>query len=354
MVLVVIGLIGAPTVAQNRLDDGGPSDERSATGSIRVRTSDPAGSAADVDFKVQTLDAQEVEAELNKALAQKSDSIIVSSDDDVVLERAVEASKAGPPGRTFLLPFGKAIRKTAQIAGGANELLRKSGHYLVDTAKHDKIGFALATFTLSNEIVRWVHVTTASNFVISSNIVYTILWSAIFLNKDTWSRTTRPIQRTYRRLLGLSEVIPDAPNAQDTALKFLSGLSLSLALNGGRAALVGIDQLAQHTFSLVNLSMPFVMGAVMTAAGFSWSELMGSIDEGDHPRAKTIMRYVMNSRSCLVGYFAASAMLMNPESYGLMPWLAVTLSGATGLVLYSNVKKLVPFLDTIGRRPRTC
>ena len=133
------------------------------------------------------------------------------------------------------------------------------------------------------------------------------------------------------------------------AIKFLSGLTLSMMLNGGRATLIGIDQFSQHVFQPLGLTMPFIMGAVMTAVGFSWSELMGSVDETRFPRAKKILRLVLNSRSCLISYFAASAMLMNPEHYGFTPWIAVTLSGITGLLLYKNAKRLVPFLEGRGR-----
>ncbi|RYZ82575.1 MAG: hypothetical protein EOP06_21455 [Proteobacteria bacterium] len=191
---------------------------------------------------------------------------------------------------------------------------------------------------------------TASNFVITSNIIYSVLWSSLFLDKDTWSKVTKPIQKTYRRLFGLSEIVPNQRTASDIGIKFLSGLTLSLVLNAGRVTIVGIDQLARASFAPLALTMPFVMGAVMTAAGFSWSELIGSIDEGQYPKAKKRLRFVMNSRSCLISYFAASAMLMNPESYGLSPWIAVTLSGATGLFLYSNAARFVPLLERVGLR----
>ena len=321
-----------------------------ATGSMRVTSVDPDGTSVDVKFETKVINSESVTTELATALATGAGSVIVSSDDYQVLAQARENSKTKAPGHVFLIPFGQAIRKSADVVGGANQLIRNSGQYLVNAAKKDKLGFAIATFTLSNEVIRWVHVTTASNFVVTSNIIYAILWASIFVDKDTWSRATKPIQRLYRRLFGLSEVIPDHPSAQDTSLKFLAGLTLSLTLNAGRATLVGIDQLAQHTFSLLNLSMPFVIGAVMTAAGFSWSELMGSIDEAKYPRTKKGARFVMNSKSCLVSYFAASAMLMNPADYGVMPWIAVAVSGITGLVLYSNVKKVLPQLERLGRR----
>lgn len=334
------------------------SDSENATGSMQVTSQvtslDPNAASVDVQFETKMLDSEKVTAELAEALTTSADSVIISSDDDQVLAQASDDSKAKSPGRVFLIPFGKAIRKSADVAGGANQLLRNSGQYIINAAKKDKIGFAIATFTLSNEVIRWVHVTSASNFVITSNIIYAVLWASIFVDKDTWSKTTRPIQRMYRRLLGLSEVIPDQPTAHDTALKFLSGLTLSLTLNAGRAALIGIDQLSQHTFSLLNLTMPFVMGAVMTAAGFSWSELMGSIDESRFPRTKKITRFVMNSKSCLISYFAASAMLMNPADYGITPWIAVAVSGVTGLVLYSNVKKVLPLLERAAPPALTC
>jgi hypothetical protein len=327
-----------------------PVDE-SATGSLQVTDRSDA-SSLNVRFEVREIDADSVSTELSEALRNgefagtpegDSSETIVSTDQDAVLLQAAKS-------KTTLIPFGRAIRRTADLAGGINSLLRSSGLYLVNAFKKDKIGFGIATFTLGNEIVRWIHVTSASDFVITSNIVYSILWSAIFVDKDTWSKTTKPIQQTLRKVFGLSQVIPDSPTASDMAMKFLSGLSLSMILNSGRAVLVGIDQLAHRVFDPLTLSMPFIMGAVMTAVGFSWSELIGSIDEARFPRAKKIMRLVMNSRSCIISYFAASAMLMNPEHYGLMPWIAVTLSGVTGLALYANAKRVLPVLEGLWKR----
>lgn len=311
----------------------------SAQGELKALSAEQ--SAINVQFEVKEVEPEQAEEELASQLANaNAETVIVSSDEIPVLEQTA-TSKPG----ALLIPYGKAIRRAAELPGGINQLLRKSGAYIGQAFKKDKIGFGLATFNVSNEVVRWIHVSTASDFVITSNIIYSIVWAGLFVDKDTWSKTTKPIQKTYRKLFGLGDAIPSHPTAQDTAIKFLSGLTLSMILNTGRAAIVGIDQLAHQVFDPLNLSMPFVMGAVMTAVGFSWSELIGSIDENQFPRTKKIMRFVMNSRSCLISYFAASAMLMNPEHYGIMPWIVVSISGTTGLALYSTAKKWLPWVE---------
>lgn len=327
------------------------TDSTRATGTFKPTPTNPGSLTPSVEFTVEQLEPEQVSAALSRALHDPSSELtVVSSDQVEILEQVAKETESQPKGKTFLLPFGKAVKKSAQIAGGVNEALRFSGHYLVNAFKRDKIGFSIATFTLGNEIVRWLHVTTASDFVITSNIVYSILWTSIFIDKDTWSKATKPIQKTWRRLFKMSEDIPETRSASDTGIKFLSGLTLSMTLNGGRAALIVIDQLARHTFEPLSIAMPFVMGAVMTAAGFSWSELIGSIDEGEHNTAKKRLRFIMNSRSVIVSYFAASAMLMNPASYGATPWITVAISGATGLFLYWNAAKFVPILNKIGQR----
>lgn len=326
-----------------------PGDRSSVSdrteGSLHVESSEVGGLPVQVQLETRFVSPGESAKVLAEGLSTTAETIVVSSDDEPTLLEAAKVSETGSRGRVFLLPFGKLVKKTAQAAGGVNEAIKFSGQYFVNTFKKDWIGVTIATFTLGNEVIRWVHVSSVSNFVVASNIVYASLWAAIFLDKDTWSKTTKPIQRTFRKLFGLSQVIPDRPSLQDTALKFAAGLTLSLALNSGRVAIVGIDQFTQSIFDPMKLAMPLVMGAVMTSVGFSWSEMIGAIDEKVTPRAKKITRVIINARSCLISYVAASAMLMNPADYGYKPWLYVTISGITGLVLYSKVKQLTSLLE---------
>ncbi|RYZ64676.1 MAG: hypothetical protein EOP05_21695, partial [Proteobacteria bacterium] len=145
----------------------------SAGGSLHLTSASgltPRPSAIQVDFQVEEIEADQSAEVLDAKLAgvlspNNSELVIVSSDEDAVLSQVVAASTQQPRGRLFLIPFGKAIKSTSHAVGGLNEALRFSGSYFVNAFKRDKIGVSIATFTLGNEIIRWMHVSTASNFV---------------------------------------------------------------------------------------------------------------------------------------------------------------------------------------------
>ena len=311
-----------------------------------------------IETTIETLNREEVSAELTKELsAEPAQSLtVVSTDVDAVIEQAARS-------KTVLLPFGRAIRKSADVAGGINAYIRNYPAYAAKAIKDDRIGFGITVFSLGNETVRWLHVADASTFQMSANLIYSLLWTAAFLDQDTWSNATRPIQLKWRKLFKMSLVIPEQTTASDMAIKFLSGATLSVGLNTGRAAIVGIDQFSRHVLDVSHIGMPILMGIAMTSVGFSWSELTGSIKEEMYPRAKRIVKAAMNSRKVLTSFLASTAMLMNPATFGWHPWVIVSISGTLGAITFINAGRIIPRLEIAakraqralpGYRPMTC
>lgn len=327
-----------------------------ATGSIVLTSAATSQEAAKVDFNVSELDTQQASAKLKETLElTDADMVIVTSDEETFLNQTVEESKNQPAGRLFLAPYGKAVDSTKYVAGRLNDALKYSGLYLYNSAKEDKIGFMITTFGVGADIVRWIHVSDASNFMITSSIIYTVLWQSLFLSKDSWSKVTKPIQAKYRgwvntlrKQFGKAEIVVGQRSWSDLGFKFAAGVSLSLALNSGRVMLLGIDHWAETTW--FELSMPLIMGALMTSSGFTWSELIGQIDKEVFPNAKQRLRWVMNNRSVVISLVAASAMLLNPSEHGIMPWIYVAINGVAGFTLYKNAAKIVPYLERIGTK----
>jgi len=324
----------------------GAAEDAPIRGSLQTESIEAGAPSLKVDFEYKEIAADDTEAELGRTLQDASrtqDLVVVSTDDNAVIEQASREKVA-------LIPFGRAIRKAADLANGINTHIRNYPAYAANVYRTDKIGLGITLFSVGNDVVRWIHVSNASTFTMTANIIYSTLWTAAFLDKDTWSKVTRPIQKTYRRLFKMSEVIPEVTSPSDMAIKFLSGATLSVGMNSIRAAIIGIDQLAHHTFAPMNIAMPIFMGIVMTSVGFSWAELTGSIKTELYPRAKRIVKLTMNSRSLLTSYFAASAMLMNPETFGIRPWIIVSVSGAAGLITYANARHLLPKIEKFGKR----
>ncbi len=319
-----------------------------AKGSFVARSSVGEHPEAKVDFTVETFDRNQLDQKLAQAIAaEPANSLtIVSTDLDPALQQAAKS-------KLVLMPFGRALKKSSDVIGGVNSFIRNYPTYASNAVREDKIGFGITVFALGNETIRWLHVSDASTFQITANVIYSTLWAAIFLDKDMWSNVTRPVQVKLRKTFKMSTIIPERTSASDMAIKWASSALLSASFNSVRAMIISIDQYSRHTLDVSHapqILMPIAMGITITSVGFSWSELSGKVREEMYPRAKRIVRFAMNSRSILTTLTASSAMLMNPATFGWHPWAIVSVSGAIGALTFFNAHRIIPRLEAIGKK----
>ena len=306
---------------------------------------DEQGLPSKVELNYRELDSSEAaDLILSSAQTDSADSLtIVSSDEESLIEKTAHAN-------VLLIPFGRALAKASDAVGGMNQYIQNYPAYAANAIRNDRLGFAITVFTFGSETIHWFHVSSASTFAMTANIVFSAIWTGVFLDKDTYSKVTKPLQKIYRRFLNLSQDIPQTTNHTDMAIKFLSGATITVGMNGVRSLIIGIDQLSQHACDIMNLTTPILMGIAVTAVRFSWSELSGATNSAVYPRSKKLVRLAINARTILTSLFAANVMLMNPETFGAGPWMIMGASGAIGAALFVKARKLLPKIEHVAAR----
>lgn len=275
---------------------------------------------------------------LNQAMAILADAdgnekqtTIVSSDNFKFLQQ-VGSNSSFNNGRNFLVLNDALTRFTKQPV----DYIKKGYH-------DDKIGFAIAIYTTAVETVMWLHVAPMSTLALSANIAFTI-GSAIYfrLNKDKWTELTDKIKTPMRRFFN------DMDNnsvRKKMFYDFMANFGLSSALALVRIPMMSMDQILSEGLALEMFKMPVLMSIVGTAASFTWSEHQGSIDKREYPISKFVFRRVSEIRSVLMVTFASTAALLNPGTFGIAPWVTLSVAGAAGLVIYLKSKDINEWIE---------
>lgn len=194
----------------------------------------------------------------------------------------------------------------------------------------DKIGFILVCWTVGVQVYAWVHAANLTTFQKTGNVVFSILLAALFsIEKDNWSKVTKPIQTQIRKMFN------KVPNLITT---FGATFILTNGISFMRIPFLSLDSIKSAAPSF--LSNPFVyttfLSFISTIGYFAWADFIGFIDEKTFSKAKLISRTMININSFIIGTFASSAMLLNPD-YGIFPWITLASVGTIGIVL--NWKK---------------
>jgi len=256
---------------------------------------------------------------------------IVSSDNFRFLQQVGDNSSFNN-GRNFLVLNDALTRFTKQPVD-----------YIKRSYQDDKIGFAIAIYTTAFETVMWLHVAPMSTLAVSANIAFSI-GSAIYfrLNKDKWTQLTDKIKTPMRRFFN------DMDNnsvRKKVFYDFMANFGLSSALSLVRVPMMSMDQILSEGLALGMFKMPVLMSIVGTAASFTWSEHQGSIDKNTYPISRFVFRRVSELRSILVVTFASSAALLNPGTFGITPWVTLSLVGAAGAMIYLKSKDLNEWIE---------
>lgn len=278
----------------------------------------------------------------NEALAEASklldlsnqndnQTTIVSSDNFKFLQQ-LGGNSGFANGRNFLVLNDALTRFTKQPI----DYIKRGYH-------DDKIGFAIAIYTTAFETVMWLHVAPMSTLAISANIAFTI-GSAIYfrLNKDKWTQLTDKIKTPMRRFFN------DMDNnsiRRKMFYDFMANFGLSSALALVRIPMMSMDQILSEGVALGMFKIPVLMSIVGTAASFTWSEHQGSIDKNAYPISKFVFRRIGELRSILLVTFASTAALLNPGTFGIAPWITLSVAGAAGLVIYLKAKDLNEWIE---------
>lgn len=307
-----------------RMDFGARPTDQGSEGKLNVHLDVRSFDSEDEALK----QAQDLLVQSN---LDSNQTTIVSSDNFKFLQQVGEDSTFNN-GRNFLVLNDALTRFTKQPV----DYIKRGYH-------DDKIGFAIAIYTTAVETVIWLHVAPMSTLAASANIAFTIGTAIYFkLNKDKWTQITDKMKTPMRRFFNDM----DTNSVRKKMLyDFVANLGLASALSLVRIPMISMDQIMLEGVALGMFKIPLLMSIVGTASSFTWSEHQGAIDKNTYPISKFVFRRVGEVRSILLVTFASTAALLNPATFGIAPWITLSVTGAAGLVLYLKSKDLNEWIE---------
>lgn len=293
-------------------------------------------SPVNIRLEIKSFDSEAAALDEAQELLARSDSnqrqtTIISSDSFQFLDQ-VRQNPSIRNGRNFVV-----------LNDAISRFTKAPVDYIKKSYRDDRIGFAIAIYTTAVETVMWVHVAPMSTLAISANIAFTIGTAIYFrLNKDKWTEVTDQMKTPLRKFFG------DVENnsvRNRMFYDFLANLGLSSALAFARVPLMSMSQILDEGITLGMLKMPLLMSIVGTASLFTWSEHHGSIDKKTYPISKFVFRRIGELRTVLLVTFASTAALLNPATFGVMPWVTLTVVGAGGMLTYLKADQINEWIE---------
>lgn len=259
---------------------------------------------------------------------------VVTTDQDDVLIKSSEWTVLNKKN-IVLVPYGALVKNNDFKSSKSIKLMHEYSKNIVSNVVNDKVGFLIVSWNLGMDVFTWMHATNISTMEASANSIYSILLAVVFgLDKERWSKVVTPINSKIKNIF--SDKVSKFKNqkVEDLVISFSSSLILATAINVVRIPLVSLDTILDEGLKLNQISYPVLLSFISTLGTYTWSIKYGQIDAKQTPLSKGLAKIIMNFRSIIVGTFATTAALLNPEVYGLFPWATVIGSGGLGFLFY--------------------
>ncbi len=249
--------------------------------------------------------------------------------------------------KTKVLPYGEALKKSYQEV--VVDKVKAGAKYIVDSAKNDKIGIAIVTVTTAYDSFLWIHAESLSVEQKTLQVILNIILAGTFsINKDMWSKTTRPLENKISSFLnkyGRFNIQKNVKSAGALSSKFLASLTIGLGIQTMKMSIISMDQMYSSLSSVHFWGSTLSLAALLTASSFTWSELISDIDLKKNPLAKFTVQRMIELRSILLGTFASSAVLLQPGVYGYTSWVVIVSSAAVGFMAYLNTNRITNWIE---------
>ncbi|HWU42284.1 MAG TPA: hypothetical protein VN132_02560 [Bdellovibrio sp.] len=286
------------------------------------------------------------ETPVSEETLQNASELLVTTDQETVLREF--SQKESLLKKTTIVPFGKLVKQFQNTKMA--KLMRDAGATIGSNIRKDKIGFMLVTYTTAVDTFYWYHVTTLDELHRTGNIFFSVVMAAVFgINKDAWANTARPITQKIKSYFKNS-VNWERNSMKELAVRFSSSLILASAFNLVRLPLLSPDGFLDAALSISNYTFPMLLSLLATISSFGWSEEIARIDEIRHPYSKFVGRTLMNFRSLIVGTWATTAALLNPDLFGIQPWVVLLGSGGGGMLFYMKYEALFEKIEALGKK----
>lgn len=296
--------------------------------------------------RVQVSEAQTTvsKAQLNEILESlpAERDLLLSTDSADVSQMFVntESKAKGRKGLSRLLPLGN-LQQKFYTSEAVQNMLRYRDH-LVQSVKADKIGLIIVVVNTAYDSFVWMHATEYSPEVRAAQMIFTTVNAIIFsLDKDAWAKASGVIRNKIFQALDITK----NTLAVDVAGRFAANLALGLAIQSMRVGILAFDKVVSMP-ELMNLAGSTVLLSLgFTFSSFAWSEFSKDVNGNTHPAAKFMVRRFAEFRSIMMGHLAPSGKLLQPDTYGNAPWIALAVNGSIGLLTFLNGTKMAEWTE---------
>lgn len=279
--------------------------------------------------------------------------IIVSTDKEQVVDSILTKSgKATFTKEPKFLFFGSILSTSPinKIGHALGNKITSSVNHIISSAKSDKVGLLVVTINTAYDSYLWIHAESISVTQSTAQVILGLILAVSFgLDKDLWSKMTKPLERKVQSSMAYLGLIHNPKNSFDThklVSQFFANLTFSAGLQVLRMGIISIDHIAATLQTSHFWLTSFLIGFALTASSFSWSEQLAKIDINKFPVAKNVMRRVTDLRNLALGHIAPSGKILQPDVYGYTSWVALGISALAGLVVWI---KSDSFINSIER-----
>lgn len=282
-------------------------------------------------------------AELINSEAHKNSDILVSTDQDSVMEAAVKATaKPGDKRLLRFIPIGKLASASQKIASGFNSYYARAKQ----TVMHDRIGLTVLTITVGYDSMIWIHSASLDIHQKTSMVLMNLVMAATFgLDRDLWTKMTSPLKNKLISVFDRFLVSEKLGAVKVLSSQFLANFTFGVAVQTVRTGLLSLDQISDVVMTMDYWATAAKIGGLITLTAFAWTELYGSIDNEKNPVAKMMMKRVGELRWLILSQLASISMVLQPQIYGQIPIVTFIVHGAIGLVVLSHGNVIIRFLE---------
>lgn len=312
---------------------------------VRYQGADPSAPAPQISVDVPVVQNAAEAAKLIDDKVRSSDiPVLITTDRADLIREMSSTSPEAAPKDVYLAAYGDIVAE--KEIPRWRQTFKSYASNIKNAANNDRIGLMVMTITLGYESFLWFNATSMSTLAQTSNFIYSLLLVGTFgIDKDGWSRYTKPIQTFFKKITGNAGAQWDRTNPKDIATRFISSFTLSLGLNTIRYGLLSMDSIFNGTFEFTGAKLQALIALSATISSFAWAEHISLIDQKTSPVARFFFSRVYEGRALVLGLVASTVMLINPVTYGITPWIALSISGTAGILVYLNAEYIRSWIE---------
>ncbi len=282
--------------------------------------------------------------EILKSKETQSSDILISTDQEEVLEKVVEITSRPQDKRLLrFIPIGKLASASQKLAAGFNTYYQNAKH----TLQHDRIGLTVLSITVGYDTMLWIHSTSFDIHQKTSMVLMNLIMAATFgLDRDLWTKITSPLKYKLINVFDKFISTEKLSTVKILTSQYLSNMIFGIGVQGLRIGLLSLDHINEALMSTNFWMSAAKIAGLITLTTFAWTEFYGSIQNEKNPVAKLMMKRIGEMRGIILCQLASISMVLQPHVYGQVPIITYVIHGSIGLLVLANSERIINFLET--------